>query len=49
MYGSGYPHWSTTSPTDAVDGLDPEQREKLLWRNAAGFYSLTHLMEGSDA
>jgi predicted TIM-barrel fold metal-dependent hydrolase len=49
MYGSGYPHWSTTSPSDAVAGLDPEQREKLLWRNASSFFGLTHLMEGIDA
>jgi uncharacterized protein len=52
MYGSGYPQWSTTSPRDAVEGLDPDQRAKLLWRNAADLYniaSLTHLTEGSDA
>jgi predicted TIM-barrel fold metal-dependent hydrolase len=55
MYGSGYPHWSTTSPRDAVEGLDSEQRAKLLWRNAGAFYNihdiqnLTHLTEGSDA
>ena len=49
MYGSGYPHWSTTSPHDAVEGLDAEQRAKVLWRNASSFYSLTHLLEGSCA
>jgi uncharacterized protein len=47
MYGSSYPHWSTTSPQDAAAGLDVLQREKVLWRNAGELYSLTSLIEGS--
>jgi uncharacterized protein len=49
MYGSGYPHWSTTSPRDAALGLNADQQEKLLWRNAGSFYRLSQLLEGSDA
>lgn len=47
MYGSNYPHWSTTSPDDAIIGLDAEQRQKVLWRNATDVYSLVSLTEGS--
>jgi predicted TIM-barrel fold metal-dependent hydrolase len=46
MYGSSYPHWSTSGPDDVVDGLDPEQREKVLWRNASELYRL-RVSEGS--
>ncbi|OBB03382.1 amidohydrolase [Mycobacteriaceae bacterium 1482268.1] len=49
MYGSGYPHWSTTSPVEAVAGLDSEQCSKVLWRNAARFYGRAPLKEGSNA
>lgn len=49
MYGSGYPHWSTTSPDDAAMGLDADQRANLLWRNAADFYRLSDLMEVKNA
>ncbi|MCP9273033.1 amidohydrolase family protein [Mycolicibacterium arenosum] len=48
MYGSGYPHWSTTAPHDAAAGLDADQRAKLLWHNAATFYKLSDVLEGSD-
>lgn len=41
MYGSGYPHWSTTAAEVVADGLAVEQREKLLWRNATELYALT--------
>jgi uncharacterized protein len=47
MYGSGYPHWSTTSPQDMAAGLDSVQAEKVLWRNASELYGLTSLIEGS--
>jgi uncharacterized protein len=47
MYGSSYPHWSTTSPDDVAAGLDDLQREKVLWRNASELYNLTSLHEGS--
>jgi predicted TIM-barrel fold metal-dependent hydrolase len=43
MYGSSYPHWSTSSP-DAMagdlGGLDVVQRDKVLWRNASELYGL---------
>jgi predicted TIM-barrel fold metal-dependent hydrolase len=47
MYGSSYPHWSTTSPRDIATGLDIEQRQKVLWRNATELYSLTLQTGGS--
>ena len=47
MYGSGYPHWSTSSPDDAVAGLSGEQREKVLWRNASDLYGVAAEVEGS--
>ncbi|MGB8404252.1 MAG: amidohydrolase family protein [Mycobacterium sp.] len=40
MYGSSYPHWSTGAPQDATIGLNPEQSEKVLWRNARDLYVL---------
>jgi predicted TIM-barrel fold metal-dependent hydrolase len=40
MYGSSYPHWSTSSPEDAVAGLDSSQRDSVLWRNASELYGL---------
>jgi len=46
MYGSSYPHWSTSEPEDVVAGLNDEQREKVLWRNASDLYGVT---EGSLA
>ncbi|MBX9638337.1 MAG: amidohydrolase, partial [Mycobacteriaceae bacterium] len=46
MYGSGYPHWSTSAPDDVAAGLAAEQQEKVLWRNASDLYGLT-VSEGS--
>jgi predicted TIM-barrel fold metal-dependent hydrolase len=43
MYGSSYPHWSTSSPeVMAADlkGIDAAQRDKVLWRNANELYGL---------
>jgi uncharacterized protein len=40
MYGSSYPHWSTASPEDAAAGLDTDQRDRVLWRNASELYGL---------
>jgi predicted TIM-barrel fold metal-dependent hydrolase len=40
MYGSGYPHWSTSSPEVAASGLDAAQRNKVLWQNASELYGL---------
>ncbi len=47
MFGSGYPHWSTSDPDTAVAGLSGEQREKVLWRNASDTYGVTAKVEGS--
>lgn len=40
MYGSAYPHWSTTDSDAAVEGLSREKREKVLWRNAVDLYGI---------
>jgi predicted TIM-barrel fold metal-dependent hydrolase len=40
MYGSGYPHWSMCTPFDAVRGLNAEQQQKVLWRNACTLYEI---------
>jgi predicted TIM-barrel fold metal-dependent hydrolase len=48
MYGSNYPHWSTTSPRDVVAGLDDEQQQKVLWRNAADLYDFSAVIFSSD-
>jgi len=40
MYGSGYPHWSTSEPDLTAAGLGDEQRDKVLWRNASELYGL---------
>jgi predicted TIM-barrel fold metal-dependent hydrolase len=47
MYGSGYPHWSTSSPAEAAAGLDSSQRDNVLWRNASELYGLTAPVEGT--
>jgi predicted TIM-barrel fold metal-dependent hydrolase len=47
MYGSSYPHWSTSSPEDAAAGLDSAQRDSVLWRNAAELFGLAAPAEGS--
>jgi predicted TIM-barrel fold metal-dependent hydrolase len=41
MFGSGYPHWSTSSAAEVSAGLDSTQREKVLWRNASALYGIT--------
>jgi predicted TIM-barrel fold metal-dependent hydrolase len=46
MYGSSYPHWSTTGPDTAVAGLNSAQREKVLWRNASELFGVSEV-EGS--
>jgi predicted TIM-barrel fold metal-dependent hydrolase len=40
MYGSNYPHWSTSEPDLTAAGLGDEQRDKVLWRNASELYGL---------
>jgi predicted TIM-barrel fold metal-dependent hydrolase len=47
MYGSNYPHWSTSTPAAVTAGLNDVQREKVLWRNAAELYAITADLEGS--
>jgi uncharacterized protein len=48
MYGSSYPHWSTSRPDDVAAGLNATQREKVLWRNASDLYGVA-ATEGSLA
>jgi predicted TIM-barrel fold metal-dependent hydrolase len=40
MFGSSYPHWNMTDVSDLSPGLTPEQREKILWKNADKLYGL---------
>jgi predicted TIM-barrel fold metal-dependent hydrolase len=43
MYGSSYPHWSTSPPdvmATELEGLDDSQRDNVLWRNASELYGL---------
>ncbi|MGA4788319.1 amidohydrolase family protein [Nocardia sp. AB354] len=40
MFGSSYPHWQLDDPARLPSALTPAQREKLLWRNAAGLYGI---------
>jgi predicted TIM-barrel fold metal-dependent hydrolase len=47
MYGSSYPHWSTSKPDDVVAGLNDVQREKVLWCNASDLYGVGLEVEGS--
>jgi predicted TIM-barrel fold metal-dependent hydrolase len=49
MYGSSYPHWSTSTADDVVAGLGDAQREKVLWRNASDLYGVAAATEGSLA
>ena len=35
MYGSGYPHWSASTPADVTAGMNDGQAERVLCRNAA--------------
>lgn len=39
MYGSSYPHWQLNEPSVPAS-FSPEQRDKLLWRNAAELYGI---------
>ncbi len=39
MFGSSYPHWQLNEP-EIPSAFSAEQREKLLWRNAAKLYGL---------
>lgn len=39
MYGSSYPHWHEHAP-QVPSAFTAEQRDKLLWRNAAELYGI---------
>jgi uncharacterized protein len=39
MYGSSYPHWHNQQPA-VPSAFSAEQRDKLLWRNAATLYGI---------
>ncbi len=38
MYGSGYPHWSSSRPGQVLPALDAGDRERILRGNAEDFY-----------
>jgi predicted TIM-barrel fold metal-dependent hydrolase len=40
MFGSSYPHWDTADVSELPSGWTPEQRDKVLFRNAATLYGL---------
>jgi predicted TIM-barrel fold metal-dependent hydrolase len=39
MFGSSYPHFNLSEPK-APAAFSAEQRDKLLWRNAAELYGI---------
>lgn len=41
MFGSSYPHWQLATVESLPASWTPEQREKVLWRNAAELYGIT--------
>ena len=40
MFGSSYPHWQLSDPRKLPRSLSPEQRDRILWRNAAEVYGI---------
>jgi predicted TIM-barrel fold metal-dependent hydrolase len=40
MYGSSYPHWHMGDVASLPAGLTADQRDKVLWRNAARLYGI---------
>jgi predicted TIM-barrel fold metal-dependent hydrolase len=38
MFGSNFPHWTTTSTADVIPGLSDDDRRRILWDNAADLY-----------
>jgi uncharacterized protein len=40
MFGSSYPHWHMGTADALGAGLTADQRDKLLWRNAARLYGI---------
>jgi predicted TIM-barrel fold metal-dependent hydrolase len=41
MFGSSYPHWQLNEAV-IPQAFSEEQRDKLLWQNAAKLYGLEH-------
>lgn len=48
MFGSSYPHWQLNEPS-IPRAFSPEQRDKLLWRNAAKLYRLENEFASAGA
>lgn len=40
MYGSSYPHWQLNEATAIAGSYSAEQRDRVLWRNAAELYGI---------
>ncbi len=40
MFGSSYPSWQLNDPGAVASSLSPDQRDRLLWRNAAELYGI---------
>ena len=40
MFGSSYPHWQLNDPSALACSSSPEQRDRVLWRNAAELYGI---------
>jgi predicted TIM-barrel fold metal-dependent hydrolase len=40
MFGSSYPNWQLNEATRIAHSLSPEQRDRVLWRNAAELYGI---------
>jgi predicted TIM-barrel fold metal-dependent hydrolase len=40
MFGSSYPHWQLATVDSFPPAWTPEQRERVLWRNAASLYGI---------
>jgi uncharacterized protein len=40
MFGSSYPHWQLNDPRLLPAALSAEQRDRILWRNAAELYGI---------
>jgi predicted TIM-barrel fold metal-dependent hydrolase len=40
MFGSSYPHWQLATVAALPPAWTPEQRERVLWRNAASLYGI---------
>ena len=40
MFGSSYPNWQLSEPSALPRALSPQQRDRVLWRNAAELYGI---------